>query len=123
MDIILLLWRLVGGILGVLLGIQFIILILTNRKYSIQAGLDYPREQIWTPWMYRRTAVIVVVMFATGIFFSFESTFAGVLVAWSLEYWPGTDGNSKPLETPRNSKENTKGTRPSRTCSRRPISF
>lgn len=79
MDAFELAWRSVGLILGVISGIEIVIIFLESRKLSIQAALK-PGEGIFTVDLYRRLFVFIFLPFLAGILFSFEATFGGALV-------------------------------------------
>lgn len=79
MDAFELAWRSVGAILGVISGIEIVIIFLETRKLSIQAALK-PGESIFTVDLYRRLFAFIFLPFLAGILFSFEATFGGALV-------------------------------------------
>ena len=79
MDTFELAWRSVGAILGVISGIEIVIIFLEWRKLSIQADLR-PGESIFTGVLARRLFVFIFLPFLAGILFSFEATFGGALV-------------------------------------------
>jgi len=72
-------WRSVGAILGVISGIEIVIIFLEQRKLSIQAELR-PGESIFTVDLYRRLFAFIFLPFLAGILFSFEASFGGALM-------------------------------------------